>query len=96
MYRNKKLLESARDESCVCCGAHDTVVWAHSNRYKHGKGRGLKANDIFGAYLCHVCHSEFDAHKIPSRCTWYNYDLEHFFLQAWEMSIIRAVDRGYV
>ena len=58
------LLRLADGESCVMCGARDgTVVWAHSNLLEHGKGRGLKASDPMGAFLCFACHSELDQGK---------------------------------
>ena len=39
MYRNKKLLEVVREAPCMHCGAQDgTVVAAHSNQLKDGKG----------------------------------------------------------
>lgn len=61
MHRDTKLLKLAKDQSCVNCGADDgTVVWAHSNMLEHGKGRGLKAHDAMGMFLCHTCHSQLD------------------------------------
>lgn len=64
-WRSKKLTQSAKHESCVACGANDgTIVWAHSNSQKHGKGMGIKAHDLFGAYLCHRCHKLYDEYDI--------------------------------
>ncbi len=61
MHRDPKLLKTARDQSCVACDAQDgTVVWAHSNLLEHGKGRGIKAHDAMGMFLCHRCHAELD------------------------------------
>ena len=61
MYRNKKLLEAVRDCPCQLCGAQDgTVVAAHSNQMRDGKGRGLKAHDYRIAALCFRCHHEID------------------------------------
>lgn len=60
LYRSKCLRDSARDEPCIRCGAVGTTVWAHSNELAHGKGRGIKAHDLLGLYLCHTCHSEYD------------------------------------
>lgn len=55
-YRNPKLLALANGAPCSSCGARDdTVVAAHSDKLRHGKGRGLKAHDI-PAYLCYKCH----------------------------------------
>ena len=60
-YRNKKLLEILRQSPCQACGREDgTVVAAHSNQLRDGKGRGLKANDYRIAALCSVCHQEID------------------------------------
>lgn len=60
-YRNRKLLDAARDQPCMCCGIQDgTIVAAHSNQSRHGKGMSIKAHDCFIAFLCHRCHSELD------------------------------------
>lgn len=37
-----------------------TVVAAHSNQAKHGKGRGIKASDQYVAALCYRCHYMID------------------------------------
>lgn len=61
MYRNKRLLEVVREAPCQMCGAQDgTVVAAHSNQLRDGKGRGLKAHDYRIAALCHICHHQID------------------------------------
>ena len=61
MYRNKKLLESIRQLPCQLCEIEDgTVVAAHSNQLRDGKGRGLKASDYRIAALCFSCHAELD------------------------------------
>ena len=59
MYRNKKLLEIVRESPCQHCGIQDgTVVAAHSNQLRDGKGRGLKSSDARIAALCYRCHSD--------------------------------------
>jgi Fe-S oxidoreductase len=64
MYRNIKLLKIVRQSPCQCCGSQDgTVVAAHSNQLRDGKGRGLKASDYRIAALCFKCHSELDQGK---------------------------------
>lgn len=61
MYRSKKLLESVREFPCQLCGAQDgTVVAAHSNQLRDGKGKGIKAHDYRIAALCFHCHYEID------------------------------------
>lgn len=43
------------------CGKQDgTVVAAHSNQLRDGKGRGIKAHDFRVAALCHTCHFDLD------------------------------------
>jgi hypothetical protein len=61
MYRNRKLLDAARQLPCQHCGIQDgTIVAAHSNQLRDGKGRGLKALDYRIASLCFSCHSALD------------------------------------
>jgi len=61
IYRNKKLLEIVRQLPCQHCGVEDgTVVAAHSNQLRDGKGRGLKAHDYRISALCYKCHMEID------------------------------------
>lgn len=60
-YRNKKLLEVVRQSPCQHCGVENgTVVAAHSNQLRDGKGRGLRAHDYRIAALCFTCHSDLD------------------------------------
>lgn len=61
MYRNKKILQSAKGETCTirsvwCNGNTNTTVAAHSDYQEHGKGKGLKSHDCFVAYSCSRCH----------------------------------------
>ena len=66
-YRNRKLLDAAKGQSCIRCGADDgTIVAAHySGLYSDqlGKGAGQKAWDLFVAFLCRDCHATFDSYK---------------------------------
>jgi hypothetical protein len=66
--RTSKLLRSLRDAPCQICGIEDgTVVAAHSNQMRDGKGRGLKAHDYRIAALCFTCHAEIDQGNKMSR-----------------------------
>jgi hypothetical protein len=59
--RSPKLLKACRSVACQHCGRDDgTVCAAHSNQARHGKGRGLKASDIYVASLCFACHYGLD------------------------------------
>lgn len=61
-YRNQKLRDLAKEVECcqfcfqLSCGG---VVLAHSNKLKHGKGRGQKAHDV-AMYLGMSCHDLYD------------------------------------
>jgi hypothetical protein len=60
-YRDNKLLRALREAPCMMCGIQDgTVVAAHSNQLRDGKGKGIKAHDYRIAALCHRCHHEID------------------------------------
>lgn len=71
VLRSKKMLDAARDQACVNCGAADgTVVAAHYTGLRAhwlGKGVANKVSDLCVADLCHKCHSAFDQHKASSR-----------------------------
>lgn len=61
MYRNKQLLEIVRKFPCQHCEIEDgTIVAAHSNQLRDGKGRSIKAHDYRIAAMCHRCHYELD------------------------------------
>ena len=59
----KKLLDAAKDQSCVNCGVRDgTVVAAHYTglRANLRARAGHKPHDLCVADLCHKCHYQFD------------------------------------
>lgn len=59
--RSKALLTACREIPCQHCGVADgTVCAAHSNQARHGKGRSIKASDIYVASLCTKCHADLD------------------------------------
>jgi hypothetical protein len=60
-YRDARLLRAVREAPCMMCGTQDgTVVAAHSNQLRDGKGRSIKAHDYRIAALCFRCHAEID------------------------------------
>lgn len=65
-YRNPELLKWAkRAPRCFGCGRRNdgSIVAAHSNQLRDGKGKGLKAKDYRVAYLCFLCHTYVDQSK---------------------------------
>ena len=70
MYRSKKLLDHMRDcPHCMNCQQpnDETIVGAHSNQLRDGKGRGLKASDYRVAALCYLCHMKLDSGREMSK-----------------------------
>lgn len=77
-YRNRKLLDTARDMPCMHCGIEDgTIVPAHGNGSQYGKGMGIKAHDVFFAGLCMRCHARYDHGNDMSRT-----EKQEFFAKA--------------
>lgn len=64
--RDAKRLAAIRKLPCIRCGNPNSQA-AHSNSAKHGKGRGIKASDLFVIPLCHSCHAAFDRFELGSR-----------------------------
>jgi hypothetical protein len=92
MYRNKKLLEYARKLPCQHCGIDDgTIVAAHSNQLRDGKGRGLKASDYRIASLCYTCHTEIDQGKRLNKS-----ERVQMFEDAHRSTIGEFFERGYL
>lgn len=58
--RSRKLLDAIKTLACQNCGAPAPSDPAHSNQQAHGKGKGIKASDVFAAALCRQCHHEID------------------------------------
>ena len=59
-FRSKAHLTNVASLACQNCGMEGQTQAAHSNWAEHGKGRGIKASDIFTAALCQTCHAELD------------------------------------
>lgn len=64
--RDAKRLAAIRKLPCVRCGNPNSQA-AHSNSAKHGKGRGIKASDLFVIPLCAICHAAFDRFELGNR-----------------------------
>jgi hypothetical protein len=65
--RSQKLLDAIRALSCQHCGRPPRSEASHSNQSQHGKGRGIRASDVYCAALCPSCHVEVDSGKNLSR-----------------------------
>jgi hypothetical protein len=66
-----KYLAACRGEPCylmvshVCCFDWETVVPAHSNQLRHGKGKGTKAKHPYTIPACFTCHTWLDQGSAP-------------------------------
>lgn len=65
--RSRKLLQAVASLPCMHCGSHGLTQAAHSNQSQHGKGRSIKASDVYTAALCATCHSALDQGSRLSR-----------------------------
>jgi hypothetical protein len=61
--RSQKLLKLVASLRCQHCGNTEGVQAAHANWSEFGKGRGIKASDIYTAALCQGCHQILDSGK---------------------------------
>lgn len=63
---DRDLLALCRGQPCylvlpgICNHDPATVAPAHSNQYRHGKAKGIKAHHRYTVPGCHACHMELD------------------------------------
>lgn len=91
--RSKRARDSARDESCTmnspeCNYDKATTVLCHSNESEHGKGKGIKASDIYTFYGCSGCNSWYDNSPAPKSVKL------ALFWPAWEKTQKRFREKG--
>jgi len=92
MYRSVKILQAVRNAPCMTCGIQDgTVVAAHSNQLRDGKGRGIKAHDYRIAAMCYRCHYILDQGKDLSKV-----ERVEMWDEAHRKSIGWLFDEGYL
>lgn len=95
-FRNEHLTRLAKGRPCmaevpnVCNHDTETTVWAHSNELRHGKGRGIKAQDCFGAFMCSGCHHWYDHGPAPREWK------AQIFRDAFERTLVYLWSRGLI
>lgn len=92
-YRNKQFLDAAEGEACTmnspwCNADTSKVVACHSDEQVHGKGRGIKAHDIFIFFGCSGCHAWYGSSDIPRS------EKREAFHYAHARTIQRLIDKG--
>ena len=85
-YRNKNLLQWAKHcPYCMRChrGNTGTIVAAHSNQLRDGKGMGIKAHDFRVAFLCHTCHAYIDQSGVDKEKKYMDWRDAHYETIGW-------------
>lgn len=90
-YRNQKMRDYARGQSCTlhgpnCTGGGEDTVFCHINESYAGKGAGQKADDFAGFDGCARCHDDYDNERIP--------DSDYYVLRAVIRTLRRRIDQG--
>ena len=78
----------------VCNQDPATTVAAHSGRGQHGAGMGVKADDVFVAFLCSDCHDAYDNRKGSGVFNWTRNDLDVWWDCAHASTLRRLFELG--
>jgi len=91
-FRNKKLLNAARDQPCVLCNSRGSTVACHVRSVALGSGTGIKAPDCLCAWLCQKHHDLMDARNpgwtVDQRTAWWNLAFAKTIVQLFEQGIV--------
>lgn len=91
-----KLRELAKEcPHCMGCGLEnpnrDLICLAHSNSLADGRGAFHKSNDLYGAYLCAVCHLYVDSSTKATK-----QEKRDYHHKAWIKTMRWWIDNGHV
>lgn len=91
-----KLRELAKDcPECMGCGLQnpnrELICLAHSNSLADGRGTYHKSNDLYGAYLCSLCHLYVDSSPKATK-----QEKREYHKQAWIKTMRWWIDNGHV
>jgi len=94
-YRNQAIIDAAKGEPCtmyspLCNGDPATVVACHSDELVHGKGRGIKAHDLFVFFGCSGCHQWYGSSDVP------RHEKREAFHYAHARTINRLIEKGII
>jgi hypothetical protein len=87
--RSRPLLNAIKALDCQHCGARGPSDPAHSNQGCHGKGKSIKASDIFVAALCRTCHRQVDQSSTLSQ-----EERLAIWMPAWRKTVREVLRRG--
>lgn len=95
-----KICDSARGEECTiqidgCPGDPAMTIWSHQRSHLGGKGLGIKACDLAGAYACTYCDAIYDGQRrLPPG--WTREDVDAAWTRGHFRSLKRLTDKGIV
>lgn len=95
-----KIRKSANGEDCTveidgCPGRTDMTIWSHHRSHLGGKGLGLKACDLAGAYACTYCDGVYDGNIKPPP-GWTKEDIDAAWTRGHFRSLKRLTEKGVV
>ena len=95
-----KITASANGEDCqvriigVCTYDSAKTIWSHCRHGAAGKGKGIKALDIAGAYACTACDAAYDQLMGVPHMTRSEVDLDWFLGHM--RSLVRLSEKGLI
>lgn len=95
-----KITKSANGQECqvriigVCKGDPAYTIWSHCRHGAAGKGKGIKAIDLAGAYACTACDAAYDQLQGVPNMTREEVDLDWFMGHM--RSLVILTEKGLV
>ena len=79
----------------ICNHNSESVCWAHANGSAAGKGIGMKAHDLLGAYACSNCHDVYDR-RADAPEAFAREQVELAFWEGHARSLLLLIERGII
>lgn len=95
-----KITESARGEDClvryegICTFDSAKTIWSHCRHGAAGRGKGIKAIDLAGAYACTACDAAYDQMQGARHIKREQLDLDWFMGHV--RSLVRLKEKGLI
>lgn len=92
-----KLTQASKGSTCINCG-NDNAYSCHYNgprQMDYGKGRGIKADDLATAELCHSCDQIFTEGSTVPACE-NKWERSEMFLHLIMLTNIRRFKEGTI
>ncbi len=94
----QSIRDSARDEQCLmmlpgCPNNRAMTIWSHNRHQRAGKGKGIKALDMLGAYACTHCDAIYDGQAMLPE-GWTRDAVELRWYAAHDKSVVLLAKKG--